>query len=132
MDELPTSFGADTFLRFCGVLLMWPESHELGVFIALTAIIATLLIYIFAFSPSVHSLKLSREQTQHILNTYELSPLGFLPASCLRRLPLQFEPWEKLIDNLPSLMQDGTLRDSIQSLPDMSVHVTELVNWWGH
>lgn len=53
------------------------------------------------------------------LASYGISQNGFLPAEApLRRLPHAFyEPWEKLMDQLPALLKSGCVREHVDALP---------------
>ncbi|EKX31794.1 hypothetical protein GUITHDRAFT_149065 [Guillardia theta CCMP2712] len=41
---------------------------------------------------------------------------GFLPDHCVQRLPLAYEPWERILDDLPHLNRTGQLFRSIERL----------------
>ena len=58
-----------------------------------------------------------------ILAQYQVSPeFGFLPAEApLLRLPSYFEPWEKLANQLSSLLQAGAFRKFAEQMPTLSI-----------
>lgn len=53
------------------------------------------------------------------LTSYGISENGFLPAEApLRRLPHGFyEPWERVMDQLPLLLKAGCVRECVDALP---------------
>lgn len=53
------------------------------------------------------------------LASYGISENGFLPAEApLRRLPHVFyEPWERVMDQLPLLLKAGCVRECVDALP---------------
>lgn len=53
------------------------------------------------------------------LASYGISQNGFLPAEApLRRLPDAFyDPWERLMDQLPVLLKTGCVREYVDTLP---------------
>lgn len=53
------------------------------------------------------------------LASYGISKNGFLPAQApLRRLPHVFyEPWERVMDQLPWLLKAGCVRECVDALP---------------
>lgn len=53
------------------------------------------------------------------LASYGISANGFLPAETpLRRLPHDvYEPWERLMDQLPALLKAGCVREHVDALP---------------
>jgi len=57
-----------------------------------------------------------------ILERYNIDPSrGFLGAEePLRRLPPDYEAWEELMDDLPSLLQTERLRDRVYALPELA------------
>jgi indoleamine 2,3-dioxygenase len=58
------------------------------------------------------------------LASYGISENGFLPAEApLRRLPHAFyEPWERLMDQLPSLLRAGCVRKHVDALPVLGTY----------
>lgn len=50
---------------------------------------------------------------------YGISPVtGFLPeAQPLKRLPVEYEAWEAIVDKLPEHILNGTLRERIERMP---------------
>jgi len=53
------------------------------------------------------------------LASYGISENGFLPAEApLHRLPHGlYEPWERVMDQLPALLQAGCVRECVDALP---------------
>jgi indoleamine 2,3-dioxygenase len=59
---------------------------------------------------------------QQLLNEFSVTQNGFLPEGLpLQRLPdPYYEPWETLIQDLPVLIENGTLREKVDQLPVLS------------
>lgn len=56
-------------------------------------------------------------EVQGVMDKYQLSVRGFLPERCLEKLPAQWEPWEALATNLPTLNKAKQLRAAVDALP---------------
>jgi indoleamine 2,3-dioxygenase len=55
------------------------------------------------------------------LPSYGISKNGFLPAEApLTRLPCYYQPWEHIIDILPTLLQTQDIRQYVDRLPLIS------------
>jgi hypothetical protein len=54
---------------------------------------------------------------RELFSKYHLSIRGFLPDKCLQRLPPQWDSWEDLMDRLPELNKNKSLRDAVDALP---------------
>lgn len=64
------------------------------------------------------------------LQTFSVSPTtGFLPAELpLRKLPqLCYQPWEDIVENLPSLLLSRRIRDVIEKLPLLETEQLDLL-----
>ncbi|KAK4444222.1 Indoleamine 2,3-dioxygenase [Podospora aff. communis PSN243] len=59
---------------------------------------------------------------QQLLHEFSVTPNGFLPDNLpLQRLPNSYYgPWETLIQDLPALIENGTLREKVDQLPVLS------------
>lgn len=61
--------------------------------------------------------------TKIALDTYHISPsTGFLPEVCPANYPLNvyYRAWEKVAGDIPQLLENGTLRHVVSSLPVLS------------
>ncbi|CAE7363522.1 Ido1, partial [Symbiodinium necroappetens] len=56
---------------------------------------------------------------------YGLSTRGFLPLCCMKRLPSEFQDWERLADELPDLNRAGRLKEAVDGLPRMDLKCFE-------
>ena len=58
-----------------------------------------------------------------VMAEFGLSPLGFLPATCVRRLPQSHDAWEQLSAALPALQRRGSaaLATAVATLPVLDV-----------
>ena len=52
-----------------------------------------------------------------VMARYDLAQ-GFLPSSCLDRLPPQFDAWENIVSDLARLNRTSTLRDAVDAMAD--------------
>eukprot|EP00794_Sanderia_malayensis_P019463 gene19463-21386_t len=51
---------------------------------------------------------------------YGVSELGFLPSSCLQRLPKYYNTWEEIVDELPNINKQGRIHEVIDKMPLLS------------
>ena len=69
------------------------------------------------------------------LSEYGISEeIGFLPPFMpSQRLPEYFNPWEKIIDDLPELICNKQIRGEVEALPKLEVSDKTLhteADWW--
>lgn len=66
------------------------------------------------------------------LSQYGISKNGFLPAEApLKRLPHEYyQPWERIIDDLPLIIEKQQIRERVDSLPVLGVqHLDSEAEW---
>ncbi|ORY57431.1 Indoleamine 2,3-dioxygenase [Pseudomassariella vexata] len=69
---------------------------------------------------------------EYLLNKFAVTCNGFLPADApLSVLPSDhYQPWEQVIQQLPVLLSNGTLRERIEALPVLSTeYLSALAEW---